>query len=147
VPPLEGIAELRWAGGNVSMSRWRGDDPVERTDPRNDVVGFDGMNMAHFGHVPRGTRSTWWRGTVRPLDFAEVNLGLTPMEALEEARRCFNCAVCNECELCLIFCPDVAITRQPEGHGFDIDLNYCKGCGVCAMECPRGAIVMTREGL
>jgi 2-oxoacid:acceptor oxidoreductase delta subunit (pyruvate/2-ketoisovalerate family) len=148
VPPLEGIAELRWAGGNMSMSRWRGDDPVERTDPRNDVVAFDGMNMAHFGHAPRHAEHVVSDGTgTRPLDFAEVNLGLTPMEALEEARRCFNCAVCNECELCLIFCPDVAITRQPEGHGFDIDLNYCKGCGVCAMECPRGAIVMTREGL
>ena len=69
------------------------------------------------------------------------------MQALEEARRCLNCGVCNQCELCLILCPDVAITRQAGGTGFDIDLNYCKGCGVCAMECPRGAIVMTREGL
>jgi NADPH-dependent glutamate synthase beta subunit-like oxidoreductase len=148
VPPLEGIAELRWAGGNMSMSRWRGDDPVERTDARNEVVGYEALNMAHFDRVARHAEHVAGDGTgERPLDFTEVNLGLTPMEALAEARRCFNCAVCNECELCLIFCPDVAVTRQPQGHGFDIDLNYCKGCGVCAMECPRGAIVMTREGL
>jgi 2-oxoacid:acceptor oxidoreductase delta subunit (pyruvate/2-ketoisovalerate family) len=63
-----------------------------------------------------------------------------------EARRCFNCGVCNDCELCLIYCPDAAITRR-EGGGFEIDLSYCKGCGLCAEECPRGAIVMTREGL
>jgi 2-oxoacid:acceptor oxidoreductase delta subunit (pyruvate/2-ketoisovalerate family) len=146
VPEMEGIAELRWAGGNASMSRWRGDDPVDRTDPANEVVGFDELNMAHFRHAPRHREHVAGDGS-RSLDFSEVNLGLTPMEALEEARRCFNCAVCNECELCLIFCPDVAITRQDDGRGFEIDLNYCKGCGVCAMECPRGAIVMTREGL
>jgi hypothetical protein len=29
-----------------------------------------------------------------------------------EAKRCFNCGVCNDCELCLIFCPDVAIRRR-----------------------------------
>jgi NADPH-dependent glutamate synthase beta subunit-like oxidoreductase len=146
VPVLDGIAELRWSGGNASMSRWRGDDPVPRTDPANEVVGFDAINTAHFARVERHAEHVAGNGE-RALDFSEVNLGLTPVEALEEARRCFNCAVCNECELCLIFCPDVAITRQPEGHGFDIDLNYCKGCGICAMECPRGAIVMTREGL
>ena len=65
---------------------------------------------------------------------------------MAEAKRCFNCGVCNDCELCLIFCPDNAIRRKPEG-GFEIDMDYCKGCGLCAEECPRGAIVMTREGL
>jgi 2-oxoacid:acceptor oxidoreductase delta subunit (pyruvate/2-ketoisovalerate family) len=55
--------------------------------------------------------------------------------------------VCNQCELCLIFCPDLAISRRAGGQGFDIDYDYCKGCGVCAAECPRGAIAMTREGL
>jgi 2-oxoacid:acceptor oxidoreductase delta subunit (pyruvate/2-ketoisovalerate family) len=146
-PALEGIAELRWSGGNVSMSRWRGDDPVQRTAPSNTLVGFDALNTAHFEHAARHAEHTADGEHGRSLDFAEVNLGLQPLEALAEARRCFNCGVCNECELCLIFCPDVAITRQPEGRGFAIDLNYCKGCGVCAMECPRGAIVMTREGL
>lgn len=144
VGDLDGIAELRWAGGNMSMSRWKGDDPVGRTAPVNEVIGFDGINTAHFPAAPRHDGRVADGDHTR--DFAEVNLGLTAEEALAEARRCFNCAVCNGCELCLIFCPDVAITREPEG-GFAIDLNYCKGCGVCAMECPRGAIVMTREGL
>jgi NADPH-dependent glutamate synthase beta subunit-like oxidoreductase len=146
VPQLDGVAELRWAGGNVSMSRWRGDDPVRRTAPRNDVVGFDDINTAHFAAVPRHAEHAHVIEDAAPLDFTEVNPGLAPLDALAEARRCFNCAVCNECELCMIFCPDVAITRHTGGSGFDIDLDYCKGCGVCAMECPRGAIVMTREG-
>jgi 2-oxoacid:acceptor oxidoreductase delta subunit (pyruvate/2-ketoisovalerate family) len=150
LPRLDGVAELRWAGGNVSMSRWRGDDPVRRTAPRNAVVGFDALNTAHFAPAPRHVEQPLATAAAAPdplrPDFTEVNPGLGPLEALAEARRCFNCAVCNECELCVIFCPDVAITRQGGGTGFDIDLDHCKGCGVCAMECPRGAIVMTREG-
>jgi len=54
--------------------------------------------------------------------------------------------VCNRCELCLIFCPDMAISRREDG-GFEIDMRYCKGCGLCAAECPRGAVTMTREGI
>ncbi|HSJ32842.1 MAG TPA: NAD(P)-binding protein [Longimicrobiales bacterium] len=160
VPPND-IAELRWSGGNISMSRWRGNDPVHRHGAINDVVGFDRLNTAHFVHIARQREerdadhsavetagTAFERATDgAAFDFGEVNPGLTAMQALEEARRCLNCGVCNQCELCLILCPDVAITRQAGGTGFDIDLNYCKGCGVCAMECPRGAIVMTREGL
>ena len=155
VAAMESISMLRWSGGNVSMSRWRQDDPVSRTAAENIVVGFDALNTAHFARVPRQAPGTAG-GPRRPTGngasdlvagFSEATLGLTPLEALAEARRCFNCGVCNECELCLIFCPDAAITRLPQGKGFDIDLNYCKGCGVCAMECPRGAIVMTREAL
>jgi 2-oxoacid:acceptor oxidoreductase delta subunit (pyruvate/2-ketoisovalerate family) len=140
--PIVSSEELRWAGGTLSMSRWRRDDPVRRRNGSNEVVGFDELNVAHYERAPRREdRLTGANG------FSEVNLGLSWDSALAEARRCFNCAVCNECELCLIFCPDAAITRRADGHGFDIDLNYCKGCGLCAAECPRGAIVMTREGL
>jgi len=130
--------------GNVSITRWRGDDPVARASPVNDVVTVEQVNPRHFVHAPR-------RGD-RRLDaapsrgsFAEVNLGLDRDAALEEVRRCFNCGVCNQCDLCLVFCPDVAIARR-NGH-YDIALDYCKGCGICAAECPRGAITMTREAL
>jgi 2-oxoacid:acceptor oxidoreductase delta subunit (pyruvate/2-ketoisovalerate family) len=133
---------LRWGKGQVSMSRWRDDDPVRRTNPTNDVVDVAALQLAHFPAVPRNL-DRWREGWI---DFGEVNLGIDLEEAVAEARRCFNCAVCNDCELCLILCPDVAITRR-EGGGFEIDLDHCKGCGVCAEECPRGAIVMTREGL
>ena len=99
--------------------------------------------LAHFAPAPRHAES--WRAA--SLGFDEVNLGLPLSTAIDEARRCLNCGVCNDCELCMILCPDVAISRSPAGHGFVIDLEHCKGCGICAEECPRGAIVMTREGL
>lgn len=132
--------------GNVSMTRWTGDDPIERADPINEVVEFEDLNASHFIHLSRNAERH-----LSPQDsragFSEVNLGLEPETLLDEARRCFNCAVCNQCELCLIFCPDLAISRSGDGRGFEIDYDYCKGCGVCVTECPRGAMVMTRGGL
>jgi len=142
---LDDAAPLRLGPlGNVSMTRWRNDDPVRRTAPVNDVVGYDQLNIHHFEHVRTHADHQlppWMLG------FDEVNLGISWESAMDEAKRCFNCGVCNECELCLIFCADVAISRREDGAGFDIDFEYCKGCGVCAEECPRGAIAMTREGL
>jgi NADPH-dependent glutamate synthase beta subunit-like oxidoreductase len=134
---------LRWAGGCFSMTRWRDDDPVRRSAPVNRVAGFDALNTTHFQPAPRQREPV---NHMAMPDFSEVNTGLSAGDALAEARRCFNCGVCNECELCLIFCADVAISRSDAG-GFLVDLDHCKGCGVCAYECPRGAIVMTREGL
>jgi NADPH-dependent glutamate synthase beta subunit-like oxidoreductase len=143
-PAETDIPALRWDGGNISMSRWRGDDPVRRTAPVNRIVDYDALNTEHFAREPRHAPAM--RPGAHMTGFTEVNLGLAPHEALAEARRCFNCGVCNECELCLIYCADIAIARAPAG-GFTIDLDHCKGCGVCACECPRGALAMTREGL
>ncbi|MCX7020885.1 MAG: 2-oxoacid:acceptor oxidoreductase family protein [bacterium] len=55
---------------------------------------------------------------------------------------------CTHCFRCFIFCPDAAITFDPEtekmtGH----DLVHCKGCGLCAEVCPPKvkAITMVNE--
>jgi pyruvate ferredoxin oxidoreductase delta subunit len=47
---------------------------------------------------------------------------------------------CNACGLCVLYCPEAAISEDLE-----IDLRYCKGCGICANECPKKAIIMKRE--
>jgi Pyruvate/2-oxoacid:ferredoxin oxidoreductase delta subunit len=130
--------------GNLSMARWTDTDPIPRTAPVNDVVDLDRLNLHHFTHVRRHEDE---HRPAHDLDFSEANLGIPWDLAMEEAKRCFNCGVCNQCELCLIFCADVAISRRVDGPGFEVDLEYCKGCGICAEECPRGAIAMTREGL
>ena len=137
------LGEFRIGGGNLSMGRYHGTDPVSRVAPENTVVPFEQMNPNHFDALPR--RHDRFATSARSrTGFTEVNLGLTEREAADEAARCLSCGVCNECELCMIFCPDMAITRRPDGKGFDIDLDFCKGCGVCVAECPRGAIYMTR---
>ncbi|MFH1861736.1 MAG: NAD(P)-binding protein [bacterium] len=75
----------------------------------------------------------------RVKNFEEVYSGLSEQEALAEAQRCFSCGTCPECDNCLIFCPDAAISRLP-GGGYKINYDYCKGCGLCVSECPRSAI-------
>lgn len=147
LPPLDSRA-LRYGGvGNTSITRWRDDDPVKRTNELNEVVAFEQLNMAHFTHVPVHPDRVTPAGAGGEA-FAEVNVGLAPDDALAEAKRCFNCGVCNMCELCMIFCPDVAIKKHTgDRHGFSLSYKYCKGCGVCVEECPRGAMTMTREGL
>ena len=134
------------ASGILSITRWRGDDPVARTGEINEVVRWEEMNPAHFGHRPRHDDHHLAPERARR-SFGESNLGLSRIQAMADARRCLNCGVCNACELCLIFCPDLAISRRADAPGFVIDYDHCKGCGVCAAECPRGAITMTREGL
>lgn len=146
VPAMDARA-LRYGGvGNASITRWRGDDPVRRTNELNEVVPYEMLKTAHFTHVPAHVdrlRPAAERGS----SFVEIDTGLAPGQALAEAKRCFNCGVCNDCELCLIYCPDVAIKKHSSGHGFSLSYKYCKGCGVCVEECPRGAMTMTREGL
>jgi len=137
---------LRLGDGNVSITRWRDDDPVARSGDVNEVVRWEEMNPAHFRSRPRHEDQHLTPAEARAA-FGESNLGLSRTRAMADARRCLNCGVCNACELCLIFCPDLAITRRADGPGFVIDYEHCKGCGVCAAECPRGAITMTREGL
>ncbi len=135
--------------GTPSMTRWRGDDPVKRVSPVNTVVEKDELNFVHFALAKRHKDRHLGppkRGKAATDRFAEVNLGLAAEAALAEAQRCLQCGVCNECELCLIYCSDVAIKRAHGEQRFDIDLDYCKGCGVCAAECPRGALTMIREG-
>ncbi|NLM52676.1 MAG: FAD-dependent oxidoreductase [Firmicutes bacterium] len=64
-------------------------------------------------------------------------------EPPQEAARCFSCGHCNQCGLCWLFCPDLAI--QSREHNFAILLDYCKGCGICAQECPAGVLEMEEE--
>ena len=73
--------------------------------------------------------------------FEEVHRGL---DSYAEARRCLSCGVCNDCDLCLIACPDGVVRRVNGELVFDYD--YCKGCGVCVSECPRAVIYMKTVG-
>ncbi len=72
---------------------------------------------------------------------------------MREAERCFNCGICNQCDNCRLFCPDLAIIRDidrppaaPQPQGRWIDYDYCKGCGICVVECPRNAMTLEEGG-
>lgn len=67
---------------------------------------------------------------------------MTPEQAQAEAKRCLSGHTCDGCEICMLICPDLAITKDPATGRAVIDLNFCKGCGLCAHLCPKGAISM-----
>lgn len=70
---------------------------------------------------------------------------LTLDEARAEAARCLYLSVCRGCEVCLLICPDQAITLDEATGRPIVDLSYCKSCGLCARFCPKGAITMVLE--
>jgi 2-oxoacid:acceptor oxidoreductase delta subunit (pyruvate/2-ketoisovalerate family) len=67
---------------------------------------------------------------------------MTLEQARAEAARCLAGHPCQGCELCVLLCPDLAVTKDPDTGRPVIDLAYCKGCGLCAHLCPKGAITM-----
>jgi Pyruvate/2-oxoacid:ferredoxin oxidoreductase delta subunit len=70
---------------------------------------------------------------------------LTLEEARAEAQRCLSLSSCRGCELCVLVCPDLAITLDDVTGRPVVDLSYCKGCELCAQYCPKGAIRMALE--
>lgn len=130
--------------GNLSFRRYVQDLPRDSVDSR-EVVHIEHINLDYFEHKARHPIPELGVSN-RVAGFQEVKLGFTKETAIEEAKRCFNCGVCNMCDNCLVYCPDVAIARREDGFRYFIDYDYCKGCGVCVQECPRFAISLEPEG-
>jgi len=116
-------------------------DPEE--DPR-EVVGLDKINLDYFS--PKKRAGIFSLGVNQRVgNFAEVHRGLSPSRAKAEAERCFSCGSCIQCNVCLVVCPDVAISFLPKEGKYLIDYDHCKGCGICAVECPRSAMNLEEE--
>jgi len=115
-------------------------EEIERylQDRSRHMVTWEEINPAYFNLEeriePRGIPIPQ-----RVESFEEIYSGFSEAEALKEAQRCFSCGTCPECDNCLIFCPDAAISRVP-GSRYQINYDYCKGCGICVAECPRNSM-------
>jgi 2-oxoacid:acceptor oxidoreductase delta subunit (pyruvate/2-ketoisovalerate family) len=81
----------------------------------------------------------------RRRSFSLVEEGFSGDEAVSEASRCLGTLPCQSCDICVLLCPDLCITRNELTGQVEIDYDYCKGCGICAAVCPKKAIEMVQE--
>jgi len=128
------------------LERQRSIDRTTAVDaPGAREVAFADINTFYFPPIGREERRRIDAGA-RVADVREIRLGFTAEQARVEAERCFSCGLCVECDNCLIYCPDLAVARDPSSdvHYRVLD-QYCKGCGCCVEECPRGAVGLEEE--
>lgn len=124
------VALLRYLGEPVA--------PGQRLPPEAlaTAVPAERIRTDHFAPAPPA-RPRRRRPAERRHDWLEVAAGLV---SADEAKRCFACGDCTQCDTCLAYCPDGAIVR---GDGaYVVDYDVCKGCGICVAECPRCGMEM-----
>lgn len=128
-------------GESLSMENYR-NGPRSYRSPH--VVQYEEINSDHFQFSPRIILPRLLKEE-RVRSFAEIDLKISADLAMREAQRCFNCGLCNQCDNCRLFCPDLSVIREDTPQGRRINYDYCKGCGICVVECPRNAMVLEEE--
>jgi len=137
---VEAVAAGRKAAERIARMLSGEPEPAVE-EPR--TISIENINTAYF---TKGKRVLVPR---IPLDealagYREIHTGYDDRMLRREADRCFSCGVCNFCDNCWVYCPDVAVRRLENEYEFDYD--FCKGCLVCVIECPRNAISTREEG-
>jgi 2-oxoacid:acceptor oxidoreductase delta subunit (pyruvate/2-ketoisovalerate family) len=126
-----------------AIDAWLGGRRAERPT-RHEVATPDRLNTWYYADAPHAVRPRL-DAARRTSTFDEVVGGLDEATALFEARRCMSCGNCFQCDNCFGVCPDNAVMKVDEAHGYRFDYDFCKGCGLCVQECPCGAIEMVPE--
>ena len=136
-----GVGHGKKAARNIDA--WlRGESFVK---PRkHDLATFDKLHVWYYTDAaqrPQGHLDIKGRQS----SFKEVVEGLTPKEALYEAKRCLSCGNCYECDGCFGACPEDAVIKLGPGKRYRYDYDLCTGCAVCFEQCPCHAIEMIPE--
>jgi Pyruvate/2-oxoacid:ferredoxin oxidoreductase delta subunit len=106
------------------------------------IVKYPEINSDYFQPQPRVSPVTQPPET-RVRSFAEIEASFSADAAAQEFDRCFNCGLCNACDYCRLYCPEMAVIADAAERWIHMD--YCKGCGICVTECPRNAMAMEEE--
>ncbi len=123
---------------------------VHNFDNRSDryVIPHDKLFLGHFSYVPRNRREIVTLDKETALgNFDERLRALVQEKAVAEAKRCMSCGMCFECDNCVVYCPQTAVSRVKKSEatlGRYVTTNYdkCIGCHICADVCPTGYIQM-----
>jgi 2-oxoacid:acceptor oxidoreductase delta subunit (pyruvate/2-ketoisovalerate family) len=126
-----------------AIDAWMDGRCLERP-ARHELATPAHLNTWYFADAPKSVRPRLDVAR-RTSTFDEVVEGLDDSTALYEARRCLSCGNCFQCDNCFGVCPDNAVRKVDEAHGYAFDYDFCKGCGLCVEECPCGAIEMVPE--
>ena len=113
----------------------------------HEIIPHEPLFLGHFATVPRNERTHRSVGEAVLGDFGERLVPLAAEQAVAEAKRCMSCGLCMECDSCMIYCPQDAITRVPKaerasGRYVETDYAKCVGCHICRDVCPSGYIQM-----
>lgn len=126
------------------------DYAVHNWDDRSSshVVPHDDLFKGHFSYDPREHRAEIHVEADNVIgNFEERIQGLTEAQAQHEGKRCMSCGLCFECDNCVIYCPQTAVSRVPKkeravGRYVETDYQKCIGCHICKDVCPTGFIQM-----
>jgi len=127
------------AGPAISMDTYLDGNRQYRN---NHIVDPDEIVHDYFQSAPRAIPSSL-DAHLSTRSFEEISAAYVNDVAKKEAARCFNCGICNACDFCRLYCPEMAVIVEKAERR--INLDYCKGCGVCATECPRNAMALEEE--
>jgi len=80
---------------------------------------------------------------------AEVHVGISEQQFIDEASRCFSCGSCFGCGHCSMYCTALCFTRVEEGGPgmyYALTLEKCEECGKCVEVCPSGFLQVAPPG-
>ena len=103
---LASMAQGRTAAGRILEYLTGAPSPLAELPLRVRGVGDYTAISEDLPQLPRQEMAQR-QPKVRRRDFEEVDLGLTPDQAMAEARRCLQCSGCCECRRCETVCSDV----------------------------------------
>ncbi|HSN47082.1 MAG TPA: NAD(P)-binding protein [Casimicrobiaceae bacterium] len=123
---------------------------IHNFDDRSDryVIQAEELFLGHFSPVARAERAEREIDAHNVLgNIDERLMALSESETLAEAKRCMSCGMCFECDNCIVYCPQGAVTKVPKkeatlGRYVTTDYDKCIGCHICKDVCPTGYIQM-----
>ncbi len=123
---------------------------VHNYEDRSDglIVKHTELYKGHFPYVAREIRDeVHIEGDNVLGNFEERIIAYSEEQAQKEGERCMSCGMCFECDNCVIYCPQDAVSRVKKndrtlGRYVETDYNKCIGCHICADVCPTGYIKM-----
>jgi NADPH-dependent glutamate synthase beta subunit-like oxidoreductase len=112
------------------------------------IVKHTELFKGHFAFVKREVRDEVHISADDVLgNFEERIIAYSEEQAQKEGERCMSCGMCFECDNCVIYCPQDAVSRlrkndRTVGRYVQTDYTKCIGCHICADVCPTGYIKM-----